>query len=106
MDDHSNKVPLHCFLESEFVLVRIDNCWDLTSIYDPLELAFKDLVESVLLDIVNDAESDLLSLGVNDGEQGIVNDVRLRETEGVVVDADVKDPVNRVPNWKRSSHEC
>ena len=69
LNDHSNEVTLHCLLESELVLVRVNYCGYLSSVNDPLELALEDLVESVLLHIVNNTEANLLPLSVNDSEE-------------------------------------
>lgn len=105
LNDHSDEVPLHGSLESLFVLVRVDDCGDLTSVNDSLKLAFKNLIERVLLEEVNDTESHLLSLGVNNSQQRVINDIRLREAESVIIDANVKDPVDGVPDGQRSTHE-
>ena len=69
------EVSLHGTLETVFVLFRVDDGGDLTSIDYTLELALEDLDERVLLHEVYDSEAHLLPLRVYDGQQGVVDDV-------------------------------
>lgn len=102
---HSNKVPFHGSFEPELVFVRVYNGRHFASVDECLKLALEDLVNRVLLHIVDNPESDLLALGVDEGEQGIVHDVRFGQTERVVVYADVENPVYRVSDGEGAAHE-
>jgi hypothetical protein len=98
LGDHADEVSLHSPLESVLVLFRVDNRGHLTSVDDPLELSLKHFVQGVLLHEVDNTESHFLSLGIDNREQGVVHDVRFRKTQGIIINADLQDSVNRVTN--------
>ena len=66
LHDHSYKVAFHCFFKPKFVLVRVNNCGNLTSVDDFFEFSFKYFVQGVLLDVVDDSESDFFAFGIDD----------------------------------------
>jgi hypothetical protein len=87
--DHANEVSFHGSLEAVLILLGVYDGWHLPSVNDALELPLEYLVKSVLLNEVNDTETHFLSLGVNNGQQRVVNDIGLRQTQGVIVYTDL-----------------
>jgi len=98
LSHHAFEVSLHGTFDTVFVLFRVDDGRDLAAIDYALELALERLVKRVLLHEVYDPEAHLLPVCVYDGEQGLVDYVCFRQYQGVVVDANLQDPVYRVPN--------
>ena len=77
--NHSNKVSFHGAFEPIIILQWVDYCGHFAPVKYLFELSLEHLINRVLLNEVYDPEPHLLSLGVDYGEEGVVDNVGLRE---------------------------
>ena len=96
---------MHGKLESFSVVCRIHNGGILTvSVHNMLLVDILHLpLDSVVLNVVNDAYSDKFGLVVDPDEQRIINFTILIEETGIVVDSNLHETMKAVvhANWSR-----
>uniref|UniRef100_A0A7S3CTN6 Uncharacterized protein n=1 Tax=Strombidium rassoulzadegani TaxID=1082188 RepID=A0A7S3CTN6_9SPIT len=100
LDAHADEVAADGVLEALLVALGL-NDGGLVALDELLDARLQHLLEVVLLHVVDDAEAELLGARVDDHEERVVDDLRLRETQRVVVHADVEDLVHVVPHRHR-----
>ena len=83
--DQGNKVLVHRRYESLLVVVWT-NDGGLFFANSLLQVAFQLFLDCVLLNVVDDTDSDCFLNGINDDKHGVVNYLMLGQVEAVVAD--------------------
>ena len=87
---HRDKIRLHVSDKPVPVGTRGNNGRVLAHVDHFFEFVFELPHQGVHLQIVNNAEPNLLFFRVDDGKQAVIDNVRLRQAKTIIVDTDVQ----------------
>ena len=96
--DESDEVFVHG--DAESLLVGL--WWDdggISLIHKLFYIALNDLVQSILLDVVNDAYSHCLGNWVDDDQHGVINDGVLGQVKTIIRDCNFQKSLHHELHW-------